>query len=214
MLVAAVASCVSALPPTEVEDALRGRLVGRKVVVKLDMPATSDGVDITPGEPVPLDSRKYSSRISRHGVAIREGESVAITHVEVKDKLIELHLAGGGFQHWRASSGPSNQGATSYERDLERRIRNETDSRRRAALRRELDSLRRLRYRQNQINDDLREIKKEQNYERALERGSRFNIRFPRGGMEKEATPETVMSTLAQWVEFETPARPSARKPR
>jgi hypothetical protein len=212
-LLAVIPLIVAAGPPTEVENRLRGYFVGKKVVVKLDMPASSDGVDLTPGEPVPLDSRKYSSRLSKHGVSIREGESVAITHVEIKDKLIELHLGGGGFQHWRASSGPSNQNASSRERSLEREIRNEKDSRRRSSLQRELDSLRRQRRRENELNAELRERQQERNHERSLQGGSRFNIRFPQGGMVAEATPEIVMRSLEQWVEFETPRPGSSTKP-
>src|SRR5512143_2822405 len=52
---------VSALPlAAQGEDELRDAFEGRMVTVKLDMPATSKGVNIRPQEHRPLDTREYA----------------------------------------------------------------------------------------------------------------------------------------------------------
>src|SRR5207248_7377776 len=76
------------------EDALRTFFEGKRVTLKIDMPATVMGVDIRPGTARPLDYKEYGDRIKSTGTAIRAGESVIVTLVHVKSDLIEFQLAG------------------------------------------------------------------------------------------------------------------------
>jgi hypothetical protein len=97
------------------EAHLRRVLEGKRVTVKIDMPATQEGVDVFPGSSRPIDFPKLSGRLKKNGVAIKEGESGMVTKVKVKDDLIEIQLGGGGY----GTSGDvlsslfTNQGADS-----------------------------------------------------------------------------------------------------
>jgi hypothetical protein len=179
----------------EAEKALKRFFEGRSVVVRLDLPATSSGVDVYPEREEPLDYRKMGDRIRASGVSLREGDRIAVTLVKVKDDLIEFQLGGGGFNSFKDSSGlayvPSVP-KSSYEKDLERRVRHETDERRRRHLQRELDDVRRDRERDDARNrvltEEANEIRRERDRRRALDMGSRFNIRF-----EKKDVPPTYL---------------------
>ncbi len=97
------------------EAHLRRVLEGKRVTVKIDMPATQEGVDVFPGSSRPIDFPKLSGRLKKNGVAIKDGESSMVTKVKVKDDLIEIQLGGGGY----GTSGDvlgsllTNQGADS-----------------------------------------------------------------------------------------------------
>src|SRR5712692_2020902 len=97
-LVALLALAAAALPAADQnEEALRSALVGKFVTVKIDMPASHKGVDLRFDKEEPFNLSEHFSRIKEFDVAIREGDRVPITYVKLKDDLIEIHLAGGGF---------------------------------------------------------------------------------------------------------------------
>jgi hypothetical protein len=191
------------------EKALRQFFEGRSVTVFIDMPATSKGVDIRMGEPEPLDPGNHARRLAETGVALREGDKVAITRINLKDDLIEFQLGGGGFnQFWNGSGtvSPAYVGKTSRERDLEDDVRAEKDPKRRRELQRDLDREREYRRQEEQRNREMadvaNEIRRERDRGRALEMGSRFNIRFEKGVPPRAATPDGVMEILSTWVDF------------
>jgi hypothetical protein len=192
------------------ESALRQRLEGRTVVVKMDMPATAQGVDIEPNGEQPLDSGSYSYRLRSYGTAIRAGESVTVTKVKVKDKLIEFQLGGGGFGTFGDSSSSSvyipPASKSAREKDLEGQVRNEKDPQRRKELQRELNELRREREREDSRNKAVEQaaeaVRKETDRRRALEMGSRFNVRYRSGVPPAALTPEGLMRALSEYVEF------------
>jgi hypothetical protein len=97
------------------EAALRRALEGRRATLRLDMPATSDGVDVFPGSNRPIDFPKLANRLKKYGVAIHDGESILITKVKVKGDNVEIHLGGGGYGTFGdvLGSGLTNQGADS-----------------------------------------------------------------------------------------------------
>ena len=70
---------------------------GKQVVVKLDMPGTQQGVDIFPQRPQPLDTKSYGNRMKKFGTSLRNGDSVIVTKVKVKDDGIKFQLGGGGY---------------------------------------------------------------------------------------------------------------------
>ena len=191
------------------EKVLRQFFEGRSVTVAIDMPATSKGIDIQMGQPEPLDLGKHARRLAETGVALREGDRVPVTRVNLKDDLIEFQLGGGGFNSlWNGSGtvSPTHVGKSSRERDLEDDIRSEKDPKRRQRLQRELDRERSYRRREEQRSREMaeaaNEIRRERDRGRALEMGSRFNIRFEKDVPIRAATPDGVMEILSSWVEF------------
>jgi hypothetical protein len=79
------------------EAPLRKALEGKRITLKMDMPATQDGVDVHPGSNRPVDYEKVGKRMKKEGVAIKDGESARITKVKVKNDHIEIQLNGGGY---------------------------------------------------------------------------------------------------------------------
>src|SRR5262245_34947184 len=81
----------------------------------MDMPATSEGVDVYPGTNRPVAFEKVGKRIKNEGVAIKDGESARITRVKVKGDMIEVQLNGGGYGTFgdQLNSWANNSGADS-----------------------------------------------------------------------------------------------------
>ena len=93
------AMVLSATLPLQAQDEghLRKALEGKRITLKMDMPATSEGVDVFPGSNRPVDYEKVGKRMKKHGVALRDGEAARITKVKAKEDLIEIQLNGGGY---------------------------------------------------------------------------------------------------------------------
>lgn len=206
------AAVVAQAPPLEAqttEAVLRQYFEGKRVGVKIDMPGTSQGVDVTPDSGRPLDFNRYGQKLKEFGIAIPAGDSSTITLIKVKKDLIEFQLGGGGFGTFGDDTSSSvyipSAGKSNREKDLEQAIKRETDSRRKRDLQRELDDLRNERNRENRRIDAEREIaaerKKERIAEQRLRGGSRFNIRYP-NGVPIGIKPEEVIAALSEWVDF------------
>lgn len=191
------------------EDALKQYFEGKTVVVKLDMPASQTGVDVFADARRPINFDEYSARLKSTGIAIRSGDSVMITKIKLKDKLIEFQLGGGGYgtagddtstSVYVASTPKSNR-----EKALEREIKDETDSSRRRHLQNELDDLRHEREREDQRNKAASaaasEEKRRRIADQRLHSGSRFNVRY-QNGVPPGVTPGGIMAALAEYVEF------------
>jgi hypothetical protein len=191
-------------------EALSGFFEGKQVIVKLDMPGTQQGVDIYPQRPQALDLKSYSSRLKNFGAALRNGDSVMVTKVRVKDKNIEFQLGGGGYGTFSDDTDTSAQFTPSEksgrEKELEDRLRSETNQDRRRALQRELDDLRFRREQRDQRDraaaEQTAEFKKQRLDTRRQQGGSRFNIRFEPRRPVSEITPQMIMAALAPYVTF------------
>ncbi|HEX4164093.1 MAG TPA: hypothetical protein VHZ55_01345 [Bryobacteraceae bacterium] len=126
---------------------------GKQVIVKLDMPATQQGVDIYPQRPQTLDVKSYSSRLKKFGTSLRNGDKVVITKIKVKDNNVEFQLGGGGygtaFDDTDSSVHFTPADKSSREKELERQLNAETDPDKRRSLQRELESVRADRERQD-----------------------------------------------------------------
>jgi hypothetical protein len=191
------------------EAALRSFFEGRRVRVTIDMPGTSDGVDVHADASRPIDFRQHGERLKQYGVAIRARETATVTLVKMKDDLIEFQLNGGGYGTFGDDTSTSvyipHVDRSSRERELDRLIRDEDDSRRRRRLEEERENLRDRRERTNRRIDAERAVaearKREMVAERRLSGGSRFNLRYedevPAG-----IKPEEVMAALARYVDF------------
>src|SRR5262249_10068870 len=153
--------------------------------LKLAMPGTEYGVDIYPTAEPPLDFPRYADRLKDYGTAIRSGESVMVTKVKVKSKLIEFQLGGGGYG---TSGDETSSNVTTYstpktkrEKNLEAELKRETDPNKQRTMKEEIDQLRSDREREDARNRasvaEAEEQKKQNIRQRRIEGGSRFNIR-------------------------------------
>jgi hypothetical protein len=211
--------------PAQSEAALRQHFEGKMVTMKLAMPGTEYGVDIYPLAEPPLDYPRYADRLKDYGTAIRTGESVMITKVKVKSKLIEFQLGGGGYgtsgDETSSNVSVSSTPKTKRERNLEAELKRETDPNKQRDMKEEIDKLRAEREREDARNRasvaEAEEQRKQNIRQRRIEGGSRFNIRYREGVPTSALTPEAVKQALAEYVAFEgtlagpTPLQPAGR---
>lgn len=202
----AAAPAVSA----QTEDALRSYFEGKSVRIKLEMPGTSQGVEVYPGTSQPVDFPQHASRLKKFGTAYRRGDEALITKVKLKDDHIEFQLGGGGYGTFGDDDSPyvsfSPAPKTEREKNLERDVNKTTDAEQKRKLREELDRLRKSREREDNRNRaeaaQAQQAKEANIRQRRIEGGSRFNIRY-RGGLPASAlTPESVMAALGEYLEF------------
>ena len=191
------------------EAALKSYFEGRRVTLRMDMPGTSDGVDVHADARRAIDYAKYRDDLKRYGTAIRAGDTIVVTLVKVKNDLIEFQLGGGGFGTFGDDTSTSANlklvEKSEREKNLEKRVRDEDDRDRRRQLQRELDDLRDRRERENRRimaeRERLEEQKRERIAEERLRGGSRFNLRYedrvPAG-----MRPEDMMAAMAEYVDF------------
>ena len=195
------------------EAALRAAFEGKNVTVKIDMPATTEGVEVYPGDAAPIDYRKLADRIKNNGRALKVGQEVMITKVVVKrNSHIEFQLGGGGYGTFGdMMSDPSDvsivsAGESKEERALRDSIKAARGPTSRKRFERDLANMRAERERENRRAEA--EAKQANAAQETLERakraesGSRFNIRYRQGIPPEGLTPEGVMKALAQYVDF------------
>jgi hypothetical protein len=190
------------------ETALRDFFEGKSVRLKMDMPATQQGVDVVPDSRRPINFEEYSARLKANGVSIKNGESVMVTRVRLKDKIIEFQLAGGGYGTFGDDTGSVYTASTpksNREKDLEKLVKSETNAARKRDLQRELDDLKNARAREDLRNQTAAataaEAKKTRIAESRLHSGSRFNLRYQEG-IPPGLGPDGVMRALAEYVDF------------
>lgn len=220
LLIPALALAASALRASDQDEAkLRAALEGKYVTVKLDMPASHKGIDLRFDREQPFDVSENASRIREFDVAIREGDRVQVTHIKLKDDMIEFHLAGGGF-NWtsdKTTQSFSSTSKSSRESDLEKRIKNETDRQRKREMQDELDDLRRQRERRDdrrrrEVEEYNREAS-ERDRQKSLRSGSRFNLRFKKNVPPGALTGEGVMDYLTKWASVSGGSAPRGSNP-
>ena len=193
------------------EAALRRAFEGQSVVLRIDMPGTSSGVNVYPERDMPVDFPEVATRLKKFGTAIRSGDAVMVTKIRVKDDLIEFQLGGGGYGTFGDAMGESGGGVTEVgetpaEKALRDSIRHETNSGTKRRMQRDLDALRSTRERENSqaraAAAQAEEIRQSNLRGRRMEGGSRFNVRF-RGGVPAEAlTPAGLRALLSRYVDF------------
>jgi hypothetical protein len=202
------------------EDRLRAFFEGKTVRLKLDMPGSSEGVDVYPGGAQPIDFPRHASRLKRFGTAYRRGEEVLVTKVKLKSDHIEFQLGGGGYGTFGDDTSPHVSvpvvSKSERERNLERDLQKTTDPDQRRRIREELDALRKRREREdarNQAEAAQAEQAKAANIrQRRIEGGSRFNLQYGSAVPGDALTPESVMLALSEYVDFSplTPERAEA----
>src|SRR4051812_11694693 len=125
VLVCAILIAPAAPAAAQNESALKSYFEGRRVTLRMDMPGTSDGVDVHADARRAVDFGKYKDDLKRYGTAIRSGDSVTVTLVKEKKDLIEFQLGGGGFGTFGDDTSTSANipfvEKSSRERELEKR---------------------------------------------------------------------------------------------
>ena len=199
---------VAAPAHAQSEAALREFFEGKSVRVKMDMPATQQGVDVFPDARRPINFEEYSARVKASGISIRNGDSVMVTRVRLKDKIIEFQLAGGGYGTFGDDTGSVYTASTpksNREKDLEKLVKSETNATLKRQLERELDDLKTARAREDLRNQTAAataaEAKKARIAETRLHSGSRFNLRYQEG-IPPGLGPDGIMRALAEYLEF------------
>jgi hypothetical protein len=206
------------------EAALKAFFEGKRVTVKMDMPATSAGVDVHPALERPIDFKKYGDRIKAAGVSLREGDAAIVTLIKVKKDLIEFQLGGGGYDSGSGYVAPDYIAKSNLEKQLEDDVKAEKDAARKRQLQRQLDDERNRRQREQRRANDVARMQEAANKTRIAEErlraGSRFNLRFEPAVPAAMATPEAIMRVLAPYIDFSggepagvEPAAPGADQP-
>jgi len=204
--------CLAAVPApaqAQSEAELREFFEGKSVRVKMDMPATQQGIDVYPDARRPLNFEEYSARLKANGISIKNGDSVMITRVRLKEKLIEFQLAGGGYGTFGDDTSGSvytpSTPKSNREKDLEKLVKSETNASVKRQLERELDDLKTARAREDLRNQaaaaTAAEAKKARIAETRLHSGSRFNLRYQEG-VPRGLAADGVMRALAEYVDF------------
>ncbi len=194
------------------ETALKKAFEGKRVILKIDLPATTKGVDVWPEREIPVEFPQVAERIKSNGIAIGTGEEQMITKVHLVRNHIEFHIGGGGYGTFADALSspymppPIYQGETAEEARIKAEIATTTDPSVRRSLERRLGELQRQRQADNaaaerQVAEANRAAQAEER-ERRLTSGSRFNIRFDRSVPAEALTPEGVMAALAEYVDF------------
>ena len=208
--VAVLAGVCSLCSRAQDEPALRRFFEGRQVRVKYDLPATHDGLDVHWRKDPPVDFKAYSQRIKKFGIALRDGDTVRVTTVRVKAKNIEFQLGGGGYGTFGDDTGHVSARyvpKSPREQQLEKDIKNETDSRRRDQMNRELGRLQGQRRREESYEREraaeLDAVKSAEVARKRLEAGSRINLWFPPNHLaEQIPIPNELMAMLAEYIDF------------
>ena len=191
------------------EEALKKYFEGKMVVVKIDMPATQAGVNVYPLKDQAINFEKYGDNLKKYGTSIYSGERIMVTKVKMKGKHIEFQLNGGGYGTFGDESAhvsTPNVSKTKREKNLEKDVKNEKDSKKKKKLQEELDDLKKEReLEQKKLHleaEQQGEQKKALIRDKALQAGSRFNIRFDRNLTNIDRTPQAILEALAEYVDF------------
>jgi hypothetical protein len=208
-LIAIATLALAAPAAAQDEAALKAAFEGKRVTVKIDMPGSSDGVDVRPESKSAINYANYGNKLKQYGTAIHLGDSATVTLVKVKKDLIEFHLGGGGFGTFGDDTSTTVymplKEKSQREKDLERLIRDETDRDRRHRYERELDELRDRRERENRVieleKERAEEAKRAKVASERLHGGSRFNIRYD-DRVPSGMRPEDVKAVLSDFVDF------------
>jgi hypothetical protein len=185
---------IAASAAAQSEDKLQAAFEGKQVVVKIDMPASSSGVDVQAQRNSALKAEEYYRELQRYGTAITKGTSIIVTKVKVQDKYIEFQLGGGGAGGW--NSGPNYIPLRKSAREVELELKPERTAR-------ETDELTGLQRQRMAEDARLQKEAAEAAKKERLARGSRFNIRYDTKITPEQLTPDAVRAVLKDYITFE-----------
>jgi hypothetical protein len=200
------------------EAALRRAFEGQSVVVRIDMPGTSSGVNVYPSQEMPVDFPDVAERLKKYGTALRTGDAVMVTKIKVKEDLIEFQLGGGGYGTFGDDMGNSGGsageiGETNAEKALRDSIGHTMSVGQKRRMERDLDEMRSRRERENsRARSDAaqaEEVREANLRGRRVEGGSRFNIRYRHGVPPEALTPDGLRAALVRYVDFRDQPQPN-----
>jgi hypothetical protein len=76
------------------ESDLKTYFEGKQVTLRIDMPATSGGVNVYPERAQSMNYDEHNERLKDHGASMLRGDKATISKVSVKDRHIEVQFAG------------------------------------------------------------------------------------------------------------------------
>ena len=185
---------------------------GTSVVLKMDMPATSDGVIVKPQSASPIDFPAVARAIKANGIGVHRGESMMVTKVAVKEHHIEIQLGGGGFGTFTDLMSMVSTPTLPYayksqrEKDLENELQYTYNPPDRQRIKDQLNQLQRDRARDNAIaasvNVQAQQTAKTNERAARAQSGSRFNITYSASVPPGALTPAGLMEALSPYVDF------------
>ena len=89
VIIGSFALSVSAQSETD----LKKYFEGKQVILRIEMPATTGGVNVYPERAQSLNYEEYNERLKEHGAAMQRGDKATITKLRVKDRHIEILFA-------------------------------------------------------------------------------------------------------------------------
>ena len=194
------------------EAALRRAFEGTSVVARIDMPATSAGVEVHPTASTPVDFRKVGDLIKADGIGVHRGDAITVTKVVVKARHVEFQLGGGGYGTFSDTLSAPSAPYVEYEwksyhqRDLEEDLKYTYDSRTRREIKDEIRHEEQSRQRDNAVaaavNAQAQAANQATIADRRAHSGSRFNIRYNEGFPPGALTPDGVRSALQAYLDF------------
>jgi hypothetical protein len=193
------------------ESVLRSAFEGKTVTVKIEMPATSYGIDVFPLETTPVNWREVADRSKDYGTALKMGQQVMVTKVVLKKDHIEFQLGGGGYGTLGDETGSaayaSVAGESKEERLLRDSIKTAPNATKKKAFEKELNNLRSARERENSRAKaeaaQANELRDANIRAKRAVSGSRFNIWYKPVVPPNAMTPDGVAKVLQQWVDFQ-----------
>lgn len=93
----------------QTEGDLKRHFEGRRVTLKMDVPATKGGVNVYAEGDGRLDHSDHAAGLRRRGASIRRGETVMVTRVSVRGRRVEFQLGGGESRLSRAIAGEAEE---------------------------------------------------------------------------------------------------------
>ena len=193
------------------EAVLRQAFEGKVVAVKIDMPATQQGVDVYPLDQAPIDFREVAQRLKDNSTALKMGQQVMVTKVVVKkNSHIEFQLGGGGYGTFGDNTSTDvsvvNQSETKAEKALRDSIKYAPGPTKRKQFEKELASLREERERENARAaaeaHQAQSVMEANLRAKRAESGSRFHVRYRNGIPGDALTTDGLMRALAQYIDF------------
>jgi hypothetical protein len=82
----------------QTESELKKLFEGKSVTFRIDMPATSDGVNIYPEKAHSINYTEHHKRLKTHGATLLRGESARVTELRIGDGQIDVDFASTGFR--------------------------------------------------------------------------------------------------------------------
>ena len=219
-LILLLAAALPALAQSQRE--LKRYFEGTDLVVRIDMPATKDGVEVRTNKAPRVNVKEHNKKLDRYGAAYRDGEVARVSQILIKKEKIILLLGQGGYNgrvpkstgRVRIQPTPKSKEEAQLESELIELPRGFYEIRRIAEA--ELDH-----YRAEREEEDARRYEEavkaaDANRYRALETarraGSRFIIKFKKKNRRTLLTPEGLTDVLREYVDFSPQAVQAAQR--